>query len=859
MTRAEGFCAIAADWRDSSRNRLRQSVCLTLFLTLWIQAFRAHADQAAAQQRSERWAAAKFEGKAQDVDEGYLLPRLDSGVIEKETRKGFPLRIAGQMYRRGFNVPSTGSIQVHLPAESSAFDAIIGVDSNDLSYYSPTGRGHIRVSIEVQGRSDYRSTEMAEGGDAIHVHVPLPAVRDFSLIVEAPKEESLWNQVDVANATATLIGGQTVALDDLRVGPLGANTKPTVPFSFEYDGVSSSDFLPGWQSTQNSRHIDETRTEHITTYRDPKTGLEVRAVATTYSDFPTVEWLLYFKNTSDKPTPILQTIESLDTRFERDGEGEFVLHHSKGAPATPNDYEPYETAMLPRTEQHLSAFGGRPTNKDLSYFNLAWPHRGVIVAVGWPGQWAATLKRDAGNGIEIVAGQQLTHLRLLPGEEIRTPLIVLQFWDGDWLGAQNIWRQWMLTHNLPRPNGKQPPPQMAGNTSREFVEMTEATGKDEIQFIDLYKQAGLNPDYFWMDAGWYVNDGSWVNTGTWEVDPKRFPNGLRAVSDHAHVEGVKIILWFEPERVTKGSWLYANHPEWLLRAPANNGDQLYNSEWRLFNFGDPAARQWMTEHVDQIIRDQGIDLYRQDFNMDPLNFWRTNDAPDRQGITEIRYVTGYLAYWDELRRRHPGMLVDSCASGGRRNDIETLRRAIPLTRSDYLLEPAEPISQQMQTYGMALWIPYFGTGVSGVDAYTFRSQMTPAIVTGWDLRRKDLDVSAIRTLVREWRSIADDYLGDYYPLTSYSLDKDQWAAMQFGQPDTSHGFLIAYRRSGSPYERAVYKLRGLRPDDNYLVTNIDTGREETRSGRDWMTTGISIDLNRAPASSLLVYRRLPRP
>jgi alpha-galactosidase len=699
---------------------------------------------------------------------------------------------------------------------------------------------------------------MSEGAVGIRLHVPLEYVKDFSLLIKGAKEDALWNQVDFTDPVATLANGKTIHLDDLPIGPLGMQPDTTPPFSFVYDGVPSNEFLQNWKLTRTTRRINGFRTEDSQIYRDPKTGLELHLTATIYNDFPTVEWVLYFKNTSDKPSPIIENIRALDTRFERNGEGEFLLHHSKGAPATRNDYEPYKTSMPPNSEQHLSAFGGRPTNKDLSYFNLAWPNEGVIVSVGWPGQWAADLKRDARNGIQISAGQELTHFKLLPGEEVRSPLIVLQFWDGDWLDAQNIWRRWMSAHNMPRPNGKPLSPQMAGNTSREFVEMTEATDKDEINFIDLYKADGLNPDYFWMDAGWYFNNGSWVNTGTWEVDTKRFPHGLRAVSDHAHLKDIKIIVWFEPERVTKGSWLYENHPEWLLKAPPNPGGQLYDPEWRLFNFGDPAARQWMTEHVDKLITDQGIDLYRQDFNMDPLNFWRANDAPDRQGITEIRYVTGYLAYWDELRRRHPGMLIDSCASGGRRNDIETMRRAVPLTRSDYLLEPAEPISQQMQTYGMALWIPYFGTGVSGTDAYKFRSQMTPAIVTSWDLRRKDLDVKTIRTLVEQWRTIAGDYLGDYYPLTSYSLEKDQWAAMQFGQADASHGFVLAYRRSGSPYQRASYKLHGLNADDNYEITNADTAEKQTISGHDLMTAGVSIEMKYAPESSLLIYQDLKK-
>ena len=84
--------------------------------------------------------------------------------------------------------------------------------------------------------------------------------------------------------------------------------------------------------------------------------------------------------------------------------------------------------------------------------------------------------------------------------------------------------------------------------------------------IDRYLEEGLKLDYWWMDAGWYVQQQGWPQVGTWEVDPKRFPRGFRPISDHAHAKGVKILVWFEPERVMPGTWLYENHPEWLLRA-----------------------------------------------------------------------------------------------------------------------------------------------------------------------------------------------------------------------------------------------------------------------------------------------------
>jgi alpha-galactosidase len=832
-----------------------------LALLMLLFSLPAHSLVVAPEERAEveRFVAAKFEGRLEKApDEGYLIPELMSGVLEKNSRQSHGLRIASASFAHGFNIPSSGAVRVHLPAPVERFTAVIGVDSNDITYYSSLGRGQVVVTVEVGGKEVFRSRVMREGMAGIPIDIDLKGATDFILRVRGAAQHDPWTQVDFGGPKAVLADRKEVDLEDLPIGPLRANYTLDPPFSFVYGGIKSQELLPSWSATRETKKLDASRTEYRLVYSDPKTGLVVRCVGVAYGDFPTIEWTLYFKNTGKTDTPILEHIQALDTRFERNGDGEFLLHHSKGAPATPNDYEPYETSLGPKASIGLSAAGGRPTNRDLSYFNLQWPGQGVIIVVGWPGQWTAQLDRDTARGIQVRAGQQLTHFKLLPGEEVRSPLIVLQFWSGDWLRSQNLWRRWMIAHNVPRPGGKLPPPQMAGNTSREYVEMTEATDTDENMFIDLYLKARLKPDYFWMDAGWYLNNGSWTNVGTWEVDPKRFPHGLRAVSDHAHADGVKIIVWFEPERVTPGTWLYEHHPEWLLNAPPNPGGQSYNSTTRLFNFGDPEARRWMTDHVDALITSQGIDLYRQDFNMDPLYFWRANDAPDRQGITEIRYVTGYLAYWDELRRRHPNMLIDSCASGGRRNDLETLRRAVPLTRSDYLLEPGEPISQQMQTYGISLWIPFFGTGISGTDRYVFRSQMTPAIITSWDLRRNDLNLDDLRTLIAQWREIAPDYYGDYYPLTPYSLDPKVWAVMQFDRPDTAGGFVEAFRRSGSPYESARLKLQGLVPEGHYQVVNLDqpgTAGTQEFLGRDLMNEGMQISLKHAPDSQLLVYRR----
>jgi len=385
--------------------------------------------------------------------------------------------------------------------------------------------------------------------------------------------------------------------------------------------------------------------------------------------------------------------------------------------------------------------------------------------------------------------------------------------------------------------------------------MVKANEENQIMCIDRFVEEKFKIDYWWMDAGWYVNKTGWPNTGTWEVDTKRFPRGLRAISDHAHSKGMKTLVWFEPERVTPGTWLYEKHPEWLL---GEDGKQ------KLLNLGNPDARKWLTDHIDKLLTEQGIGLYRQDFNMDPLNYWRAADAPDRQGITENKHVCGYLAYWDELRRRHPDMLIDTCASGGRRNDLETLRRAVPLWRSDH---PYEPASQQSMTMGISLWIPYqgtatvayYGSGVTPVEPYAFWSNVAPSLGLPIDIRERGLDYDALRKLVAQWREISQYYYGDFYPLTACNRLTDVWVAWQFDRPDLDRGVVMVFRRADSPYESARLKLGGLDPEAKYVLTNIDGKRVDADgdvpewSGRQLTEIGLPVSLSDKPAAGVITY------
>jgi alpha-galactosidase len=629
----------------------------------------------------------------------------------------------------------------------------------------------------------------------------------------------------------------------------------TLPFTFQYDGRASADLLDGWTRAADSEERDGPCTRRTLIWTDPATGLEVRCALIAYHDYPALEWMLWFRNVGPADSPVLSDILALDARLDvRPADGGFTLHHFAGGFAEASAYQPFASTIGPGDQRSFSATGGRPTNKEMPYFNLEGRGEGAIAVVGWPGQWSARFRNDEATGMRIAAGQERTHLRLHPGDEVRTPLIVLQFWKGgDWIDAQNVWRRWMKAHGMPMPGGALPEPRVHGSSYRVYGEMVNATEENQIAFIDRYQEEGIRIDYWWMDAGWYPCDENWGKVGTWEVDTARFPRGLRAISDHAHARGVGTMLWFEPERVAADTWLTANHPEWILGG-AKGG---------LLNLGLPEARRWLTDHVDRVLTEQGIDVYRQDFNMDPLEFWQQHDAEDQQGITENKHVTGYLAYWDELIRRHPGMLIDTCASGGRRNDLETLRRAVPLWRTDYQYEP---VGEQCQTYGISFWIPYHGggnvadagasyggAGYTAVEPYAFWSTCYPSINCAVDMRVKGIGYPALRKLHDQRRQIVSLYYGDFYPLTPYSLENDVWMAWQFDQPELGTGMVQAFRRAGSDVGVRRLTLRGLDPEAHYALTPLDGPQLSPLSGRELLEEGLEVAIGDRPGAAVIAY------
>lgn len=630
------------------------------------------------------------------------------------------------------------------------------------------------------------------------------------------------------------------------------------PFSFVYGGKSSDKFIRNWKFEAEITASDRPSVENrIYTYSDAKTGLSVRCLVTLFYDFPSVEWVLEFSNLSEKNTPLIEKEAVIDYLFIAKSEGDFILHHANGSNAQRSDFQPIDEKMQQEKNIYLTPVGGRSSdNSAFPFFNIEMPGgQGVVVAVGWTGKWYADIVQKNEKSITLKSGMERIQIGLLPNEKIRTPKICLLFWKGDdRMVGHNQFRQFILAHHSRKISGNLAKYPLSGSFDYgdpapcgEYECLTEEFA---VALVKRYQQFNILPELFWLDAGWYTgcglnkeNGSWWQNVGNWTVDKERFPDGLRPVADAVHKTGAKFMVWFEPERVRPGTQVDVEHPEWLLK--------IEEQDNRLFDLGNLEARAWLIDYISDFIEKQGIDYYRQDFNFDPMPYWKANDKPGRIGISEIRHIEGLYAYWDSLLVRFPDLLIDNCASGGRRIDLETTSRSAPLWRTDY--QYGEPNGYQCHTMGLNFYLPVHGTAIYKTDNYTFRSGLGATAVSNWEITGKNSEaLPAIQKKISEFKKLRSYFYGDYYPLTPVRTGDNQWMAYQLNRPSENDGIILAFRRGDCQSESITVKLGGLDKNADYELFFEDYDLRIVKRGSELME-GLELSIPLKPASLLVSY------
>lgn len=567
-----------------------------------------------------------------------------------------------------------------------------------------------------------------------------------------------------------------------------------------------------------------------------KSGLSATVEATIYEDFATCEWTVYIKNTADKNSPVIKNFYAADTVFDIKNP---ELYFSKGSVPEANDFELYKS-FVNNLPMHFNANGGR-SGSFLPFFNFCGSNYGAVMAVGWTGQWFVSAEQNI-KGVKVKAKQEEFKAYLEPNEEIRSPLVSLSFYDTDNpLKGFNTLRSWET--NCVCPDSIKP---LNGYViANEFSKLTT---DDFIKMLDNINPVTLeNTDYFWMDAGWYKYNESWADgVGNWIPDSSRFPDGMKPLGDKIASLGKKFLLWYEPERVREGTYLYnegMKHDSWIVQI---GGDLLWN-------LGDADACEFLSSYISKSLVENGVTMYRQDFNFTPLEYWRKADKnfyDNRTGICENHYVTNLYRYLDCLCDSVDGLIIDNCASGGKRLDIEMTRRSLPLWRSDYncgnadgTVKPDVLEATQAMTYGLSCWLPYSGTNRYFHSEYASRT----AILTNQSVYEPDT------TEYAKYAQVSEYMTENYYPLTYGGLELDKYLAMQFGTEN--EGAALIYKREKVTNNRYVLKLNGLEPDTMYELYDIDSPENVYRlNGTQLMTDGLTISIKDTPKAVVMMYK-----
>lgn len=625
-----------------------------------------------------------------------------------------------------------------------------------------------------------------------------------------------------------------------------------LPFSFSYNGKKYNGFSQEYFKFKNKEIQKDTNRETQNFKFSFLHTLEVSLILTHYFSHGVTEWTVWFENNSDKDSGI---IEDLKTELNFNGD-QPVLKGILGDHV--NQYSPY-SIDLQNNIVEFSSDSGRATHINFPYFNLEYGKGGAMLAIGWAGTWKASF--SSCQDVTTYTASSVNGLKtyLKPGEKIRTALFVLApYTVRNEHYATNFWRDWFVKCNLPKAD-------LTGTSLKPFSTCSLATdtglpnsdGSISERHttwkpsLEKMIEKNVKVDFRWLDAGWYIAPDQtsaepfvaghdwWDTVGTWELDPIKWPgNTLRESTDFAREHGMKTLVWFEPERVTDPENLAKNYGyniDWAIRI---DGERVISN-----NIGDPQCLKWTTERICKMLRENKIEMYREDNNCNASKLWKHLDeleGENRCGITESKFIIGHYKMWDDIiacTLSNGGCgFVDSCASGGGRNDIESMRRGVPLLRSDS--DRTSTSLRLSMTTAFNKWIPFCGantleklneldpTGIS--DPYVWRASYLPSLnVQSHFVHNEEQNFDMLRFGLCEWKKVTPYLLKEFYPLTPWHKEKDNtdFTAFCYYDPDNEKGVIFAFRQEKCTRDTLRISLPFVDSKDEYTVTDEDSHNE----------------------------------
>lgn len=204
----------------------------------------------------------------------------------------------------------------------------------------------------------------------------------------------------------------------------------------------------------------------------------------------------------------------------------------------------------------------------------------------------------------------------------------------------------------------------------------DPTTEKEMPLIDAAADAGA--EYFVIDAGWYSDGDWWDSVGEWKESRKRFPGGLKEVTDRIRERGMIPGAWLEIEVMGINCKMAKELPDecFFMR----HGKRIFDRSRYQLDFRHPLVIEHANEVVDRIVRDYGVGYIKMDYNIEPG--FGTEVCTESAGQGLLEHERAYLAWLDSVWARHPELVIENCSSGGMRIDYAMLSRYSIQSTSD---------------------------------------------------------------------------------------------------------------------------------------------------------------------------------
>ena len=593
-------------------------------------------------------------------------------------------------------------------------------------------------------------------------------------------------------------------------------------------------FAPATAAGSEQEWFDHARSLRMRTqFRAAGTGVVIR------------QWL---ENRGTQASPSLDCIEPLRLVFNHPSDQwqHMFAHGDTGESYWPtNAFCVHEVTRLRGSLTMESHPGGRPSQLHLPLLISTTAHHGgetgLFCGLEWSGEWYWRWESlDEGRRCQLLGGVKVSGLRLEAGEMLELPPVHLGFFKGDATAGTNVLRRYLYQHVCPRHDGKPMIPRVSYN---HWVGIYNDYDVGLIQ-KQAQHAAALGVEIFVLDAAWFQGDfpdgvGNWDDA---DVNRRKFPEGLKPLADFVRHLGMGFGLWFEPERAVEGTTVLRQHPEWMVPVPSRGKSSFH------LNLAQPEAQDYLIKMVGEWIERLGLAWIKWDYNIEPRPFW---NRVDPSGKIQFAYMTGLYRVLDTLMGKYPQCVVEQCASGGRRLDIGTMKRAHTFWISD---ETHDPLNCRLMQARANRFLPGHllssavmvarGRGDMGFDDAAVLSRMMGWLSFCGDIASwSDALTGRMAQWVRVFKAMRHLVVRDFYQLLPMPRTLEDWHALQFVSPAKDEAVIFVF--AGITGGSQKVKLRQLDPEANYRLARQPGGAPRTEPGRQLMEEGLRIVLNPA--------------